>query len=78
MTKAELEEKVEKLEKEVRDFREIELQRTHFDEVGRDYDFSDMVRALACLTSSAKEASGELIIESDYEYMFGELFDRFG
>lgn len=52
--------------------------RTHFDEVGRDYDFSDMVRALACLTSSAKEASGELIIENDYEYMFGDLFDRFG
>lgn len=34
--------------------------RKHFSMVGQDVDFSDMTRALACLTSAAKEASGEI------------------
>lgn len=46
--------------------------------VGMDVDFSDMMRALACLSSSAKEAAGDLIIENDEDYMFDDLFDYFG
>lgn len=46
--------------------------------VGMDVDFSDMVRALACLTTSAKEVAGDLIIEDDEDYMFDDLFDYFG
>lgn len=46
--------------------------------VGMDVNFSDMVRALACLTTSAKEAAGDLIIEDDEDYMFDDLFDYFG
>lgn len=46
--------------------------------VGMDVDFSDMVRALACLSSSAKEAAGDLIVENDEDYMFDDLFDYFG
>lgn len=46
--------------------------------VGMDVDFADMVRALACVSSSAKEAAGDLIIEDDDEYMFDDLFNRFG
>lgn len=50
----------------------------HFSMVGQDVDFSDMTRALACLTSAAKEASGEIEVEDDNENMFYDLFDRFG
>lgn len=50
----------------------------HFSMVGQDVDFSDMTRALACLTSAAKEASGEIEVEDDDENMFYDLFDRFG
>ncbi|MCM1141271.1 MAG: hypothetical protein NC453_22110 [Muribaculum sp.] len=46
--------------------------------VGMDVDFSDMVRALACLSSSAKEAAGDLTVENDEDYMFDDLFDYFG
>lgn len=52
--------------------------RKHFAMVGQDVDFSDMTRALACLTSAAKEASGEIEVEDDDENMFYDLFDRFG
>lgn len=41
-------------------------------------DFADMVRALACLTTSAKEVAGDLIIEDDDDYVFDDLFDYFG
>lgn len=46
--------------------------------VGMDVDFADMVRALVCLSSSAKEAVGDLNIEDDEDYMFDDLFDYFG
>ncbi|MCM1140134.1 MAG: hypothetical protein NC453_16335 [Muribaculum sp.] len=52
--------------------------RKHFPMVGQDVDFADMVRALACLTSAAKEASGEIEVEDDDENMFYDLFNRFG
>lgn len=45
-------------------------ERKHFTEVGQDVDFSDMTRALACLSSAAKEVSGEIEVEDDDENMF--------
>lgn len=52
--------------------------RTHYKDIGLDVDFADMSRALACLTSAAKEASDEIEVEDDDENMFYDLFDRFG
>ncbi len=51
--------------------------RIHFKELGRDFDMEHLTRTLACLTTEAKVASGELEIEYDEDFIFYDLDDRF-
>ncbi len=51
--------------------------RNGYDEVGRDYDNPDMVRVLASLTTAAKECSGELEVEDDFDFLYVDLIDYF-
>ncbi|MDE6003990.1 MAG: hypothetical protein K2G88_01205, partial [Oscillospiraceae bacterium] len=51
--------------------------RVHFEQIGRDFDFPHLTRALACLTTEAKVSSGELEIEDDDDFLFFDLDDRF-
>lgn len=57
--------------------------RSNYDQIGGDYDFTHLTRTLACLTSAAKECSGELEIDDDFDDfddfdgLFLDLDDRF-
>lgn len=51
--------------------------RTNFDLIGRDMDMPHLTRTLACLTTEAKVASGELELEDDEDFLFLDLDDRF-